>query len=435
MKDQIKQIRTLRRDGFSDKRICRRFNQKGILAPFGKSEWTYVLLKRFEEEYKTKGPGGELFVRLANLSGPFRQPHKGMSKGMLYGSFHFEEFYHTKAWRNTLQRFYQFGVPNDLSGKTVLDVGSNSGAMSFEFAKRGAKVVGLEYNKERVDVCNELVDFLDVNAVFHQVDLNIGFPEMSHPFDIVICTAVDIYMKDRVKLYEFVSNMTKGVCYFESNYPETASKNLPEEVEDIKSHFRSRFSNVMFIGQSGRRRVFAFSNKGIRFRRTPNRLIDGWHERKMMCYDEWKGLKEIYEKVRDIPQCVEMDFSKPFYTRSKHVAGETLTYIDKSLNPSLKESLRKQMISFVAELIKRKVAHRDIHGRNVIVSKQGKLVVIDWEFLVEDQSLYDLTGRGPKPPSNRDRIPQTIFTKNPLNSLIPVSEIFGITKEDFLMFA
>jgi 2-polyprenyl-3-methyl-5-hydroxy-6-metoxy-1,4-benzoquinol methylase len=418
----------LRNKNFSNKEICRRLNEKSIPAPLGKPEWNYRLLAEFEAE--------DIHRRLAKISGPLHEKHSGISDDTLYGSFHYDKFNYTKCWRDTLQRFDQFCIPKDLSGKTVLDIGSNTGAMSFEFARRGAKVTGLEYNRERVSVCNELRDYLEVDAEFHHVDLNLSIPDSisCQEYDIVCCCAVDAYVDDQAVLYKFVSDMAKDTCYFESNHPSAVSKNITKEVEDVKKHFRSSFEKVVFIGQNGQRRVFVFSNSDLSFGKSGTALV-GYHERKYFCHDEWQMVKDCYEKVSDIEQCVPMDFSRVGWVKSKHIQGRLLKKMieligDESIwiaDPKLKESVKKQTISFIHSLIERGVSHRDIHTGNMIVDEYGKLFVIDWEWVVFDENMYDITGTGETPNGVR----QTLFSMPCGDKLNTVAHVLGITKEDF----
>lgn len=70
----------------------------------------------------------------------------------------------------------------------------------------------------------------------------------------------------------------------------------------------------------------------------------------------------------------------------------------------------------------------NLHWKNVIVDKQGKLFVVDWEWATENKHLYDVTGKGELPPNG---IKQTVFSNPPVLSL---SKVLGLVKEDFLMF-
>lgn len=87
-----------------------------------------------------------------------------------------------------------YNIPKDLSGKTVLDVGAQTGYFSFEFAKRGAKkVVALDIKKNHIiKSANQL---MNTNVKIVKKDLfrlNEGFGK----FDLVFCSNVLIHVKD-----------------------------------------------------------------------------------------------------------------------------------------------------------------------------------------------------------------------------------------------
>ncbi len=99
-----------------------------------------------------------------------------------------------RHWKDYLTNAY--GVPEDLSGLTVLDVGSNCGSLTFEFEARGAKVtagdmydpvhnpihVGGRFLKAK-ELLKSKVEFLVLNILFLP---NTGLPV----YDIVFCSDV-----------------------------------------------------------------------------------------------------------------------------------------------------------------------------------------------------------------------------------------------------
>jgi len=69
----------------------------------------------------------------------------------------------------------------------LLDVGCSHGAFNFELARRGYTVVGVDINKESIDVGNKIKDSLRVvrNISFHHMDiLSNSFPDKK--FDTII---------------------------------------------------------------------------------------------------------------------------------------------------------------------------------------------------------------------------------------------------------
>jgi len=79
----------------------------------------------------------------------------------------------------------------DLGDKSVLDVGCGSGRYSIEFARRGAKVVGLDFAQAMIDLANQEAEAEGVadRCSFAQADF-LTWSE-PHPFDI--CLAIGFF--------------------------------------------------------------------------------------------------------------------------------------------------------------------------------------------------------------------------------------------------
>jgi SAM-dependent methyltransferase len=369
-----------------------------------------------------------LLKEAIKISGPLAR-----GSNQLYSSYHLNGFEYTNAMRNTLIRFNQLNIPKSLEGLSVLDIGSNTGGMSFEFAKRGAKVVGIEKNIERVNFCNKISKLFKLNATFSNFDINDDlFNFTKDKFDIVCCLSIDAYVKNKIKLYKFLTKTTKKVCYLESNYPSSKSTNIEKEVADIKSYFKNKFPYVQFVGLSTKngRRLFVLSNKYYEFPRTKCVRRGRHFHKRFTSYDEWKNVKIIYENIKDIPQVVPMQFEETTLSIiTPMLPGTSYEKINKKLIPFYK----KQIIDFIKELNKRGYAHRDFYIKNLIFCP-NKLYVIDWEFVCENKvpllECYELTGRNCELPGASKMIgAANIFYKDALWPSI--SEFFNISLKDF----
>lgn len=162
-----------------------------------------------------------------------------------------------EAVRDTRRRFSDFGVPENLTGKTVIDVGSNVGAMIFEAARRGATVTGVEYRDDRVSLCRMIAAKFGFQADFHQCDLNALLDEgaqvgarpwlREQGYDVVICSSVDEYIRDLDAFYALLYGLCDGVIYFETNV-QSRRTGPQQEAITVSMLNIAGFKNVEYLG-------------------------------------------------------------------------------------------------------------------------------------------------------------------------------------------
>lgn len=131
----------------------------------------------------------------------------------------------TLAERDTKKRFQKFKI-DSLKGKTVLDIGSNTGAMAFEAYSKGADlVIGIDVVAPQVEVANDIAHYaaIDDKVRFFVFDVDtMTLDDLKsmvgcNLFDICFCLSLDLWVKDVQHLYDFMSKATKETLYFESN--------------------------------------------------------------------------------------------------------------------------------------------------------------------------------------------------------------------------
>ena len=117
-----------------------------------------------------------------------------------YQTIHLKNGLVTQGKLNTdsrLKWFDQF----DFSGKSVLDIGCNSGQYSFHAKNLGAqKVTGIDVNEKRIYQAKMLALNEDLDVDFHLA----GIEQVPHfgKFDFVICIAVVTEIENVLELYE-----------------------------------------------------------------------------------------------------------------------------------------------------------------------------------------------------------------------------------------
>ena len=111
--------------------------------------------------------------------------------------------------------------PNDLTGKTVLDIGANDGFFSFEAKRRGAAhVVALDtwarkYDHTRaVDNIYFCRDVLGLSIKIIQADL---FDYGSGPFDVVLFMGVLYHLQDPLRGLRKVAQLAKDLIVVETH--------------------------------------------------------------------------------------------------------------------------------------------------------------------------------------------------------------------------
>jgi hypothetical protein len=167
-----------------------------------------------------------------------------LSKGQIYGSIDVPGF-KQEGRRDPKARLDQFRV--NLAGKTVLDLGCNAGAMSFEAFNRGAsKVMGLELLAPRIDTARSIANFagIDDRVSFYQHNFDRAYAIPNAPFDVVFAFAIDHQTSCRLSLYRLLCEVTSEVLLLESSL----QKEHHNDIMNDLAH--AGFKTVEYVGDS-----------------------------------------------------------------------------------------------------------------------------------------------------------------------------------------
>jgi 2-polyprenyl-3-methyl-5-hydroxy-6-metoxy-1,4-benzoquinol methylase len=110
-------------------------------------------------------------------------------------------FFKKDVKRNIHHRFYGLDpLFQNAEGRTVLDVGMFKGLISYEFVRRGAKLVhGIEKDKDKVRFCRELFDHVPIPNRFWVFDVTRGLTNLedalNQHYDIVLFLGVYHHIK------------------------------------------------------------------------------------------------------------------------------------------------------------------------------------------------------------------------------------------------
>jgi tRNA (mo5U34)-methyltransferase len=103
---------------------------------------------------------------------------------------HFLGDYPSSKWRN-----FSDVIPQDLSGKTVLDVGCNAGFYSIEMKRRGAdRVVGIDHDKQYLHQARFAAEILDLDITFRQLSVY-DVAQLKERFDLVLFMGVFYHLR------------------------------------------------------------------------------------------------------------------------------------------------------------------------------------------------------------------------------------------------
>ena len=130
----------------------------------------------------------------------------------------------TPGTTDSLRRLHLLGLPDDLSGKSVLEVGSNSGMLCFECKRRHAdRVVGIDLQLNRLKQARTLAEIMGLDIEFREMDL-IHVAELGQ-FDVVFCIAVLTEVADLLGGLEVLKKVTRETLYLELATVETFPRN------------------------------------------------------------------------------------------------------------------------------------------------------------------------------------------------------------------
>jgi len=120
---------------------------------------------------------------------------------------------------------HHYQMPENLNGKSVLDIGPGNGYFSFEFSKRGAsKIVAIDKYDDYWN--EELAKLMCTNVKFRVLDIE-NLDDSIGKFDIVFCSNVLLHLDDIYGAIKKIKNVTKEKAIL-------ATAILAEEFNDTK---------------------------------------------------------------------------------------------------------------------------------------------------------------------------------------------------------
>jgi tRNA (mo5U34)-methyltransferase len=122
-----------------------------------------------------------------------------------------------------------FGLPEDLRGRRVLDIGCAEGFFSFEAERRGAReVIAIDSFPDSIRRFNIVRDAKQSNATAYLTNVYDLKPSLFGTFDIVLFYGVFYHLKHPQKALESIRSICAGDLIFQTLiYEEPAVKGTP----------------------------------------------------------------------------------------------------------------------------------------------------------------------------------------------------------------
>jgi tRNA (mo5U34)-methyltransferase len=105
--------------------------------------------------------------------------------------------------------------PQDLTGKTVLDIGCNAGFYSLQLHDRGARVTGIEHDPRYLAQARLAADVLGADIEYLQMDVY-DVERLGRQFDYVLFLGVLYHLRHPLYALEKVSGMVRERLVFQS---------------------------------------------------------------------------------------------------------------------------------------------------------------------------------------------------------------------------
>jgi tRNA (mo5U34)-methyltransferase len=150
-------------------------------------------------------------------------------------------------------RFFQRGVPRDLSGWTVLDIGCNAGFYSFEMKRRGAaRVLGIDHDETYLRQARFARQQLGLDVDFRRLEVYDVDCLDEGAFDLVLFLGVFYHLKHPLYALEKVATLVRRRLIFQTM--ERGSEEVGPVADDYpfgerEVFFDDRFPRMHFVEQ------------------------------------------------------------------------------------------------------------------------------------------------------------------------------------------
>ena len=134
-----------------------------------------------------------------------------------------------------------FDFPDDLSGKSVLDIGTTNGAVAFEAERRGAsRVVAVDILDDEWFGFRALKELLGSSAIHLQASVYELADLLAEEFDVVVFTGVLYHLRHPLLALDAVRRLARDIVYLET---------AVSDFQDPPTEPTARFHRLDDLGQ------------------------------------------------------------------------------------------------------------------------------------------------------------------------------------------
>jgi len=142
-------------------------------------------------------------------------------------------------------------VPENLQGKTVLDLGCNAGFFSVKMKKRGAQVLAIDMWPEAIEQANFVADVLELDIDFKQENVYEFILKNKQTFDYVLYLGLFYHLRYPLLILDQAAKITKEKFFFQTvmRGDEKPPLTVPDNIESTKSELLNHpnFPKLFFI--------------------------------------------------------------------------------------------------------------------------------------------------------------------------------------------
>ncbi len=141
----------------------------------------------------------------------------------------------TPGINDTPACFGLFHFPEDCSGMRVLDLGTRDGYFAFEFERRGAEVLAIDYFPADQTGFAVAADLLGSTVVHQQANIYDISPARHGSFDIVLMLGLIYHLPDPMLALDVCRKVCRGKLYLETQVIDRAFLKLDGSFADLAS--------------------------------------------------------------------------------------------------------------------------------------------------------------------------------------------------------